>query len=78
MKVSTIAPAFALFAVIAFSSCSSESVNEEENLSLEMAIPATKPIEEEVLDLINEYRAEQGLNRLVGPHHLFGLTGWRV
>ena len=64
MKVSTIAPAFALFAVIALSSCSSESLNEEENLSLEMAIPATKPIEEEVLDLINEYRAEQGLNTL--------------
>ena len=64
MKVSTIASALALFAVLALTSCSSESLNEDENLSLEMAVPATKPIEAEVLDLINDYRAEQGLNTL--------------
>ena len=64
MKVSKFMSALALFGILAFSSCSSESLNEDENINLEMTVPDTKPIEEEVLNLINNYRQEQGLNSL--------------
>lgn len=50
MKVSTLSPLLALFTVLAFTSCSSESLNKEENLTLEIVVPTTKPIEVEVLN----------------------------
>ncbi len=47
--------------VLTLTSCSSTSVIEEENLYVQTSI---SPMEQEVIDLVNEYRSEQGLETL--------------
>ena len=64
MKVSTTMPLLALLVLSVLLSCSTESLNEDENITLELVIPATKPIEIEALELINNYRSQQGLSVL--------------
>ena len=52
--------------ILMFSSCSTDSMDEELNMSnSEVVIPETKPIEVEILGLINNYRVSLGLNELV-------------
>jgi uncharacterized protein YkwD len=56
---------FALCAILTYS-CSPESLNSDVETLDETAlvIPETKTIEAEILALINDYRTEEGLNRL--------------
>ena len=64
MKVSTTMPLLALLVLFVLVSCSTESLNEDENITLELVIPTIKPIEIEALELINNYRSQQGLSVL--------------
>jgi len=55
-------PLLLLFAVLMFSSCSTDSMDEELNsLSSEIIIPESKPMEVQILDLINQHRESVGL-----------------
>ncbi len=47
-----------------FLSCSSESLTDEDTLELNLNAPEEKAFEKEILDLINNYRTELGLNAL--------------
>lgn len=65
MKVSTLMPFMALCIILTFTSCSSESLNENEILTEDIATPPqAKPLEIEVLELINAHRINLGLNSL--------------
>ncbi|SHH50873.1 CAP domain-containing protein [Winogradskyella jejuensis] len=65
MKVSTLMPVLAICALLSFTSCSTESVNEEEVFTVDIATaPQAKPLEIEVLELINNHRINSGLNAL--------------
>ena len=58
-------PLLLLFAVLTFSSCSTDSMDEELNsLSSEIIIPESKPMEVQILDLINQHRESIGLTPL--------------
>lgn len=58
-------PLLLLFAVLMFSSCSTDSMDEELNsLSSEIIIPESKPMEVQILDLINQHRESIGLTPL--------------
>ncbi|TCK69095.1 cysteine-rich secretory family protein [Winogradskyella wandonensis] len=65
MKVSTLMPVLAICALLSFTSCSTESMNEEEVLTIDLATPPqAKPLEIEVLELINNYRISNGFSAL--------------
>lgn len=65
MKVSTLMPFLAICTILTLTSCSSESFNEDEILTEELATPPqAKPLEIEVLELINAHRINVGLNSL--------------
>ncbi|RZN81039.1 MAG: CAP domain-containing protein [Winogradskyella sp.] len=65
MRVSTLVPVLAICALLSFTSCSTENLTEEEVLSVDITNPPqAKPLEIEVLELLNEYRISQGLNAL--------------
>lgn len=65
MKVSTMLPFLAICTILTFTSCSTESLNEEEILTEELATPPqAKPLEIEILELINAHRINNGLNTL--------------
>lgn len=65
MKVSTMLPILAIMALLSFTSCSTDSLPEDDANAINLlAAPAPKDIEMDVLRLINDYRAEQGLNAL--------------
>lgn len=58
-------PLLALIAVFAFSSCTTDSMDEKvESLQLKVLNPKTKTIEVEILELINNHRLSLGLNPL--------------
>ena len=65
MKLSRLMPILAICALISFSSCSSESLNEEESINLDLVVaPQAKPLELEILELINYHRITNGMNAL--------------
>lgn len=54
-----------LLFVLMFFSCSTDSMDDELNtINSEVIIPATKPIEIEIMDLINQHRESIGLSAL--------------
>lgn len=54
-----------LLFVLMFSSCSTDTMNDELNaMNREVVIPESKPIEMEIMDIINDYRESIGLNPL--------------
>ncbi len=66
MRISTFLPLMAILAFLSLNSCSTEEYNEDIS---EMDIdspPLAKPIEIEILELINEYRITNGLSTLTG------------
>lgn len=65
MKISTLARALTICAFMCLTSCSTDSYNEDEIIAAEIAqAPQAKPLEIEVLELLNNYRISQGLNSL--------------
>ena len=65
MKLSTFVPVLAICALLSFISCSTENLNEEEALNTELlAAPLAKPLETEILELLNEYRITNGMSAL--------------
>ncbi len=62
MKLLTKLPLLALFAMLAFS-CSTDSIDDKAE-ELILVVPETKPIEIEILELINNHRLSEGLNPL--------------
>ena len=63
MKLSKFLPTLALLTLMSFS-CSTDSIEEDKIDALTSYVPATKTIEIEILELINNYRIEKGLNTL--------------
>ncbi|RNC87160.1 MAG: CAP domain-containing protein [Winogradskyella sp.] len=63
MKVRLLLSAIAVFALMSLTSCSSEDFTEQEVLSIADA-PQAKPLEIEILELINAYRISKDLNPL--------------
>ena len=64
MKLLTKLPLLALLAVLTFS-CSTDSIDDKaEAITQNLVIPAPKPIEIEILELINNHRLSIGLNPL--------------
>lgn len=58
-------PVLALFAVLTFSSCSTNSLDDQANaIELNLVTPEVKDIEVEILNLINDHRLSKGLNPL--------------
>ena len=58
-------PVLALFAVLTFSSCSTDSLDDQANaIELNLVTPEVKDIEVEILNLINDHRLSKGLNPL--------------
>ena len=54
-----------LFFTVSFTSCSTDTIDEDVNVSNEnVIIPEAKAIEIEILELINQYRISEGLNAL--------------
>ena len=65
MKVFKMLPILAMIAALTFTSCSTEGIPEQETSSLNIeAAPPTKDIEIQILNLINQHRADIGLNSL--------------
>ncbi len=64
MKKPTLLPVMVLFAMFMFS-CSSDNLDDKaEAYNTNLVIPESKGIEVEILELINDYRLNQGLNPL--------------
>lgn len=64
MKLSKFLPTLALLALMSFS-CSTDSIEEDKIDALSNSfVPATKTIEIEILELINDYRITKGLSAL--------------
>ncbi|MEM9679619.1 MAG: CAP domain-containing protein [Bacteroidota bacterium] len=67
MKISTMMPLLAIVSLLSFSSCSTESFPEDQIDAIELGNPPqAKQIEIEILELINDYRINQGLSALSG------------
>ncbi|MEC3908674.1 CAP domain-containing protein [Tamlana sp. 2201CG12-4] len=67
MKLLMRLPVLALFTMLTFSSCSTDSLDDKaEALELSLISTQTKAIEIEILDLINDHRLSNGLNALKG------------
>jgi len=65
MKVTKLMPFMAIIALLGFTSCSNESAEEDSINSIELLIaPDAKQIEIEIMELINAYRINEGLNPL--------------
>ncbi len=65
MKVTKLMPFMAIIALLGFTSCSNDSAAEDNINSIEVPIaPQAKQIEIEIMELINAYRINEGLNRL--------------
>ena len=65
MKVSTALPLMAFVAMISFTSCTTESLPDDEIRTIELNNPPdVKTIEIEALELINQHRISKGLSAL--------------
>ncbi|WP_179346664.1 CAP domain-containing protein [Winogradskyella ursingii] len=65
MKLSNIMPFMAIVALLSFSSCSTDGDMDESIEAIEVPVaPQAKQIEIEIMELINAYRINQGLNPL--------------
>lgn len=69
MKLTKYVSALALASMLAFTSCTTDSFDQDEDLSVVKLVeaPSPKTIELEILDLINDYRLNLGLTPL--KHH---------
>ena len=65
MKLPTLLPTMALLALLSFS-CSTDAIDEDKIDAMTTYVPQAKTIEVEVLELINNYRINLGLNPLNG------------
>ena len=69
MKVFKILPLLATATILSLTSCSTETFPDDDIAAVEIThAPQAKQIEIEILELINQYRIEQGLNAL-GNHN---------
>lgn len=65
MKLAKLLPIMAIVALFSFTSCSSDAMEDEALNSIEVPItPQAKLIEIEIMELINVYRINEGLNTL--------------
>ena len=65
MKAKKLLPLLAIVALLGFTSCSTDSAAEDQINSIEVPVaPQAKQIEIEIMQLINAYRINQGLNPL--------------
>ena len=65
MKVIKLLPFLAIVAILGFTSCSTDSAAEDKVNSIEVPVaPRVKQIEIEIMELINAYRINEGLNPL--------------
>jgi len=65
MKPTNLLPFLAIVALLSFSSCSTDSVTEDNLNSIEVPLaPQAKLIEIEIMELINAYRINEGLSPL--------------
>ncbi len=65
MKVTKLLPFMAIVAILGFTSCSTDSAAEDKVNSIEVPVaPQAKQIEIEIMELINAYRINEGLNPL--------------
>lgn len=65
MKVTKLLPFMAIVALLGFTSCSTESAAEDTINAIEVpTAPQAKQIEIEIMELINAYRINEGLNPL--------------
>lgn len=66
MKAAKLLPFMAIVGLLAFSSCATDAVDEEIINTIEVPVtPQAKQIELEIMELINAYRINQGLNTLL-------------
>ncbi len=64
MKLLSKLPLLALIALLSFS-CTTDSIDDKaEELTQSLVVPETKPIEKQILELINNHRLTKGLNPL--------------
>ena len=64
MKPTKLLPILAIVALLGFTSCSTDSIEDDIN-SIEVPVaPQAKQIEIEIMELINQYRITEGLNPL--------------
>ncbi len=65
MKVTKLLPFMAIVVLLGFTSCSTDSAVEDKINSIEVLVaPQAKQIEIEIMELINAYRINEGLNPL--------------
>ncbi len=65
MKVTKLLPFMAIVVLLGFNSCSTDSAVEDQINSIEVLVaPQAKQIEIEIMELINAYRINEGLNPL--------------
>ncbi|WP_369992770.1 CAP domain-containing protein [Winogradskyella sp.] len=64
MKLTKLLPFLAIVALLGFTSCSTDSVDDQINAIDVPTAPQAKQIEIEVMELINAHRINQGLNPL--------------
>ncbi|MBF8150576.1 CAP domain-containing protein [Winogradskyella sp. F6397] len=65
MKAVKLLPIIALIALFSFTSCAKDTIEEDVANSIEVPVaPIAKTIEIEIMELINDYRINEGLNPL--------------
>ncbi|WP_178988288.1 CAP domain-containing protein [Winogradskyella schleiferi] len=65
MKATKLLPFLAIIAIFSFTSCSTDSMEDEVLNAIEVPVaPQAKQIEIEIMELINAYRINEGLNPL--------------
>lgn len=65
MKLTKLLPFLAIVALLGFTSCTTDSLAEDQNNAIELPVaPQAKQIEIEIMELINAYRINEGLNAL--------------
>ena len=65
MKLTKLLPFMAIVAILGFTSCSTDNAAEDKVNSIEVPVaPQAKQIEIEIMELINAYRINEGLNPL--------------
>ncbi|MTE25864.1 CAP domain-containing protein [Winogradskyella ouciana] len=64
MKVTKLLPFMAIVALLGFTSCSTDSIDDQINAIEVPVAPQAKQIEIEIMELINDYRINEGLSPL--------------